>query len=249
MKGLIYKEWKQNRLLIAGIALLIPVMGFLAPYLFLQEVDLGYPTNGVKLSCISEAARGYWTAFMVLAFLAACFLHGLVFRGDDRKIWAVFTASTPSGVRGYLCVKYGLSLLLCLTALGTGELTNLILCIIEPAWSSYAFLLLKLTCCLVFMQALDMPFTVRFGVRNGSIIKTIAILVFALILAIAILTNPENIAGQLYELLFNEENADYVSNAARRIVELFPVIALAAFCISYFISCRLYMKGAEQYDK
>lgn len=248
MKGLIYKEWKQNRLLIAGIALLIPVMGFLAAHFFLHEVSTVYE-GSLSAPGIMRANEDTRKAFLVLAFLLASFLLGLIFRGDDRKIWALFTASTPSGVRGYLCVKYGLSLLLCLIALGTGEFTDLMLGVMEPAWISHASLLLNLACCLLFMQAVDLPFTVRFGVRNGSIIKTIAILVFALILAIAILTNPENIAGQLYELLFNEENADYVSNAAHRIVELFPVIALAAFCISYFISCRLYMKGAEQYDK
>jgi hypothetical protein len=232
MTGLVYKEWKQNRCFILSM-----ILCGVVPLCFLIEKDIFNDTNILR------------TFGMISAFLVAGGLQTMVLRGDDRKLWGYWITSTSDGYKGFLRVKYEMVFgmvvlfmfslqmfdeLFCAVAFDTGiteirELSNISVPLI------FAQLLLR---------AIDIPFTLRYGNKKGSLIKLIYSLVFTIIISAMIFTNFCNFSVILFETgekLFSGDNLSLVFG-------VFTVSVLVIYYLSYRISCRIYLKGVEQYD-
>ena len=121
MTGLAYKEFKQNRTLLLGVLTLPALIAFPLCVLFLREVGPGFGENAGNIPVMdmirNQQGTGVWMMFLVLAFMTAAMLQGLVFRGDDRKVFALWTAVSPDGIRGYLRTKYELIFVMVLLTL------------------------------------------------------------------------------------------------------------------------------------
>lgn len=240
MTGLIYKEFKQNKILLL-LTVLIPFIVFALP-LFLQfsmeETDSG---RNNQILFVLAALAGY---------IALAQIQSLTFKGDDTKIWGYFTASNPEGIKGYLYIKYmmilgmGLFFSFCM---GAAEMvSNAIYESIchEPFLSMNPLYIILFFVQLIFM-AIDIPFIVRFGVRMGSIIKIIGMIALVLIFSMVLVLSPDAVMNMFHfieAVLFSKDSGFILTS-------IFPYLSFVLFYLSYQISCAIYMKGVENCAK
>ena len=88
MKGLVYKEWKQNHMFILSM-----ILCAIAPFAIVQLLE----GERSAIVCIIG---------LIIGFLAAGALQMMVLNGDDRKLWSYWVSSTADGYRGFLRNKY-----------------------------------------------------------------------------------------------------------------------------------------------
>lgn len=244
MKGLAYKEWVQNRWYILSMILLglMPVlMMFLLRDVMSAEEIADDTTGFFKLRTIG----------VVIAFLASGLLESMVIiRSDDRKLWGYFISSTEEGYRGFIRVKYEMVYIMIVMAsmslMIADQITVLFLSDTRHiAADSTQNIIVVLTVLQLLMRAVDFPFIIRFGEKRGNIIKLIMLLSLFIIVIILLMTDAGGINVKLYDAvssLITEKNALLAVSSA-------GLAVLAVYYLSYRISCRLYLKGVEEYVK
>lgn len=243
MTGLIYKEWKQNQLFILAMMLCGA-----APYLLICMYDMSY--NEEHFLSDPKGLNSILTLGLIGAFLAAGALQMLVLRGDDRKLWSYWISASPDGYRGFLRIKYEMIFgMIVLFNTSLAEFDMLFCAVMADIKIEGIASLGNIAMPLIFVQialrAVDIPFTIRFGSKKGSLIKLIGLLVFSILLLVVILTNAGGASVRIFE--FGEKILK--GEAAGFTVGILAVSSLVLYDLSYRISCRLYLKGAEQYDR
>ncbi len=236
MTGLVYKEWKHNRFFI----LLMIACGLLPFIMILYNRDI--VTN-------TEEMYNFRIICTVIAFLVAGGIQTMVLMGDDRKIWGYWITATPEGYRGFIRVKYEMvfaMIVLFITSLQTFD-RLFSAAAADKGWEltgSISSVAVPLAFLQMILRATDIPFALRYGNKKGGITKLIYSIAFVIIISVLILTNAGNFSVILYESgekLFTEDNILLA-------LGIVCMIALTAYYISYRISCRVYLKGVEQYD-
>ncbi|MBQ9899455.1 MAG: ABC-2 transporter permease [Ruminococcus sp.] len=237
MTGLVYKEWKQNRFFI----LMMIACGLLPFVMILYNREI--VTN-------AEEMGNFRTICTVIAFLAAGGIQTMVLNGDDRKIWGYWITAAPEGYRGFIRVKYEMVFAMIVLFVTSLRMFDELFCAAaaDKGWEltgSMSTFAIPLAFLQMLLRATDIPFTLRYGNKKGGIIKLIFSVLFVIIISVLVLTNAGNIDVILFETgekLFTEDNLSLA-------LGILCVIAPAAYYISYRISCRVYLKGVEQYDK
>ena len=94
----------------------------------------------------------------------------------------------------------------------------------------------------LLVWAVEIPFTVYFGSKNGGMIKMIMFYIIILgILIYGLYGKRELSFDGLFRLLLS----DAISIGAYVLMTAFEIGAAVLYLLSYRISCRLYLKGAE----
>lgn len=246
MKGLLYKEFRQNAFYIALTAI-TPFLVFLFPMFVLSE-DFSVVNAAVKLANANNGRD--LLIFAVLGFAAVGELQSLVFCGDDTKKWAYFIISSPEGIKGFLYTKYmlvlGMSGIFLAGMWFVGGIYGTVLYLgADMEAPSLAEFLVVFVYLQIFLRAIDIPFIVRYGLKQSGIIKLIAFVCMVLLFAVLIMANPEAILF-VADRLADGRDADRISGY---LFGLVPWAAIGAYVVSYKISCRLYRKGVMHYDK
>ena len=247
MTGLLYKEFRQNRfmlLICTGISL----------------VMLMLPINALSEDLGGEDSRDVYMMVMKLGFSLVIFFVGSVmqstfFRSDEIKKWAYFAASTPKTVEGTLWTKYTAVFMITGIAYIYCFVVDCVFCIFAEN-SSVISLVVLLIYMQMFLRAIEIPFWVRFGTNRGSIIKAAFVLVimFAFILYalfgdLSILSSAdESLGDKIVDALVKFMEGD-VPDWVFLVQGIFPFIAAALYYYSYKISCKLYLKGVEEFYK
>lgn len=252
--GLLYKELKQNRLVFILTAA-APILLTAFPFCFSA---IGVITGGTSVEEMFETTTNVYIRALMCAtglFVAAGLMSEL-FSGDDRKLWAYFIVSTPGGVKGFLYRKYVVTLMLNLIYMISGILAEHLLMTVnyfvtgkelttsmQPFYLSGVFVLMAIS-------TLDIPFMVRYGSKKGSIVKMIVMLLIctAAIAAFNLLSEDikERLVNALVSFFNGGENNMLVLTM---ILSFFPYITFAAYLLSYRITCGVFMKGVNEYDK
>lgn len=244
MKGYLYKEFKQNRLFLALTALLAVCVVFLPIILFMAEEKTMTREAFIVFAQTGIVFRVFCSMF---GLMSAAAIQSLTLKGDDKKIWGYFVASNPKGIRGFIFTKYGFMLALSVIyfALCAGcdlvfvLMTRLIGGVSVPFMAEiYLYLFFSQ----LFICALDVPFTIRFGEKRGSYIKIIIMIVLLIIFIIVLLINPIAVEDIINNFFSNGEMPPFMDR-------ILPIGSVIAFLLSAFISSKLYMKGVEQYYK
>lgn len=240
MTGLIYKEYKQNKLLLISVVF-IPFMVYMIPFFLMF---------GMAETDNSENDQILFTLTVFVGYIALAVIQSLTFKGDDTKKWGYFIASNPEGIKGYLYTKY-------MMVLGMGLFFSFFMAVAEMVGeaiyeSVYHSSLLSMNSLymilflvqLIFL-AIDIPFIVRFGVKMGSIIKTVVVILLVLIFTVAFVISPDAVVNTFYSIgtVFSGEGSGLVFTS------IFPYLSFVLFYLSYKISCMIYMKGVENYAK
>lgn len=234
MTGLVYKEWKQNRLLILSMIL----CGF-APLIVLLLM------RG-EIKDIGEAPIRI--GGLIAGFLAAGALQMLVLRGDDRKLWGYWITATPDGYKGFLRVKYEMIFAMIVLFLFTLQCVDRGYCAAAADMgmteigeiSGIAVLLCFVQ---ILLRAIDIPFVYRFGSKKGSFVKLICLIVLTIILLALLILNTER-----FDTIIDTCKKVVSGQNSSLILSIGLVVCLALYYFSYRTTCRLYLKGVEQYD-
>lgn len=250
--GFFYKELRQNRQGILLVVLLPAALQVLIT-LMLLFVELTSPeslSNGVIAILTNSLVRCIGAA--IAAFCVSGMLTG-VFLGDDKKLWGYFVVSTPAGIRGAMYSKYLLLALMNVLYLAAWYVTDCCLATLRYfAVGEEAPSLLGLYVAVFFLllslSALDIPFIVRYGAKRGSIIKLIYMLSLAILFTVIFaMVLPETIRDRLIQKAIDLYHGQ-VSTGMMLAVGLYPWGALTAYCLSYKLSCKLFLKGVNRYD-
>ena len=229
MTGLVYKEWKQNRLLFLSM-----ILCGSAPLIVLLLM------RG-EIKDIGEAPIRI--GGMIAGFLAAGALQIMVLRGDDRKLWGYWITATPDGYKGFLRVKYEMIFAMIVLFLFTLQCVDRGYCAVAADMgktdiaevSGIAVLLCFVQ---ILLRAIDIPFVYRFGSKKGSFVKLTYLIMLTIFLLALFILNKDRFDSIIEVFKTNSSLMLSVS----------LVLCLALYYLSYRITCRLYLKGVEQYD-
>ncbi|MCM1487575.1 MAG: ABC-2 transporter permease, partial [Firmicutes bacterium] len=250
--GLLYKELKQNKAVLI-FAAVTPLLLTAFPFCF-SAIDA--IMGNVGADEVFETATNIFVRMLMYAVgvFIVCALMSEVFKGDDKNLWAYFIASAPCGVKGFLYNKYVITLLVNIIYMVSGVFADNLLATVNyfvtgkeltmgasSLYVSGVFLLMA-------VSAPDIPFTVRYGSRKGSIIKMIImLLLYALGTAIFFML-PYDVGAKLVETVLSALSGE-AGNVLMLILAVFQYIAIAMFLCSYKISCKVFMKGVNECDK
>ncbi len=247
MTGLLYKEFTQNRfgLLITALTPFICSLLFIAMHIFATvAIDEGFDDEGL-------IPMNFMTIIMAL-FVVSNYIAN-IFKGDDKKLWAYFVTSSPDGIKGFLYNKF--LLIFASSGLFTASLffeqtfiqTYFKLVWDETVKANIGFAVASFFI-LLFLNAVDIPFMIRFGSKRGGTIKLTLMMLVATAGVIGFGFLPEKAGMWLMDTAKSLYNGK-ADGTVMLVVSVMPYLALGAFLLSYKISCKLFMKGVAEYDK
>lgn len=247
MTGLIYKEYKQNRILLLLTAA-AAFAGIILPITLTAQI-MGTGIKEILLRQEEQLINGIKLISLLVAYLASGFMQGLIFRSDNRRIYSEFIASTPDGIKGYMRIKYELTFMMSMLMLISCNIFDNLLALISQITTGDCYSCSGVVMILFYVQlllrSLEIPFTVRFGIKQGSIIKSIIMIVLMLILTVVVLTDPSGIMTHIADCIAGNDEI-LITGTPKLLIGIFPVVSFMSFCLSYKVSCRLYMKGAQR---
>ena len=234
MTGLVYKEWKQNRWFILSM---IPCsFAPLLALLLLREQITSVDNIALRIGGL------------IAGFLAAGALQLLVLRGDDRKLWGYWITATADGYKGFLRVKYEMIFGMIVLFLFSLQFVDMGYCAVAADMGmtdagSISDIALLLGFVQILVRATDIPFTYRFGSKKGGFIKLICTVTLAILLCVVLILNVDNM-----DKIMDMGKTIFIEHTSSLILSLGLVVCLGLYYLSYRITCKLYLKGVEQYD-
>lgn len=245
MKGYFYKEWKQNEKnllwmvnISVGLVFLPILTAMLVEKNISREAFLYFTKEGLIFRELL-AAFGYCG---VLALQEWSFM-----RDDDMRAWGFFVASNPKGVRGCILAKYVYVAFsgICFFVLSTGfdylftQICNAVSGAGLAQRTEYFWMLFL---SLLFVNALEMPCVIRFGLKKGTYVKLGVMLGVMILLTVVFLGNPMGIIDAIFSFFVDKEIPFSMKWGM-------PIVSVSAYILSYLLSCKLYMKGVfEHYN-
>lgn len=242
MAGLLYRELVLNKNNLLGMALGImgiSVMMFL-PLIFSDDAYIEPSVATALLSVFIFIA-----VFLMLGMMTAS-----IFAADESKKWAYFITSTPLTDVSQIKEKYLFTLLLYIALLVWCDFSAVLLAALGG--SANVMIAFVMMCAMLVTNAIEFPFIVRFGSKAGSNIKTALILLIMLIAFEYMFFGDLSIFGsfdKFWEFFERLSDTTLMSDIALVILAVFPYISIGLYFLSYKISCKLYLKGAEEYER
>lgn len=249
MTGLLYKECRQNRwFLLLTVAIAFLVMFF--PIVFMMTGE--NIAVGEAFREVGSGKSALRTVFIVIGLMFIGAMQGMTLMGDDTKSWALFVASNPQGIKGYLYNKYllifAMSGLLLVSEIVADYLFGTIAyCLNRQEVGVMSDTFIFLFYVQIFLRAIELPFFVRFGIKKGNLIKTITLITLVVAFFVLLLLNPGGMVENIFDAIYSFKN-NQSTDMLVLLVGMFPVVSMVAYYLSYRLSCRFYMKGVEQYD-
>lgn len=233
MKGFLYKDWVMSKVSIIIIAILTVVSAVIEVFFECANKDP------------NAAVVGY--AIVVIVFFYIGMLDTGLFSFDEKRLWQSFAASSPQSFKAQAQAKYLLVLAVNLFPVFVFLIADLIASLItgEP-FGSVTYIAFVMFSFQIFASAVEIPFFIRFGSKNGANIKFAIIGVLFLAVGIYLLFGDISflLDGNFKEFIINFLEKGGTVWA----VALLPYVSLSLYCLSYKISAVLYRKGAECYD-
>lgn len=241
MKGLLYKDLIVQKVNLICIGIVI----FLLPMPLWIMANDEYQDEG--LAAMLMCSGTYCIIFFIIGmFQSAMFEH------DETKKWSGYITSSPIATEGQVASKYLMSLIISIIALFWCYIVGIICETIFEGMTSPFSLCVGLFYFQLFMRAVEFPFVARFGCKSGAAIKgavfvliILAAAVYGLFGDISFIGSFDSVMDKLISIL----SGDGISSYAMLILSLLPFICIALYYASYRISCRLYLKGIESYEK
>lgn len=243
MYGLIYKNFLVNKkviLLHMGIFIFMYVLSVV-------PVITGDETTASLMSMVESFVSiiSVLSSFMIIGSLETA-----IFEPDERKKWSYFISCTEGGYKAETGAKYLTIYIISTTAL---VLSMIIISVIsdfsgtEPIYIVVIFTYMFQ----LFLRAVEVPFIIRFGMKAGNNIKGIIFMIGFVAVTIYFLFGDLSIFGSVDEL-WGKFFALFDAKLSPTIVIGFSVsglLIILLYYLSYEISCRLSMKGVDNYDR
>ncbi|MCM1048634.1 MAG: ABC-2 transporter permease [Clostridiales bacterium] len=249
--GLLYKELAQNGMLLILTAF-VPLLLTALPFCF---TAVGVITGSQSVEYMFEIAANEFIR-MIMVLIGLFVVSGMmseVFRGDDRKSWAYFVASAPQGIKGYIYNKYVVMLMINLIYMTAGIFADNLFSTVyyfatgEEITTTMLYLYLAGVFLIMFMSAFDIPLTVHYGMKKGSLLKVTAMLIVCTAAVFGFVMLPNNIKEKVIACVVSV--LDGKANGALLLtLGICPYICFGAFLYSYRLACKAFMKGVDEYE-
>ncbi len=241
MLGLIYKEFylgRKNLLAIFGTELFF-------------SISIVFPTFINKSNDMSAVVNFMGFAGVVLMFLIMMMFVPSIFDSDEHKKWAYFICSSPEGCRGQVASKYLFTVILYLIVFVWIHIISSIQTALTdaPNFSKIGHYIFWI---LIIIHSIEFPFIARFGTKLGNSVRSVMFMMLVnILLIISGFADIEAVRSPGALLSFvNNLLVEYKSGSLTSTVRaVLPFAAIPCYLISYRISCALYIKGSENYDK
>ena len=212
--------------------------------------------NGVATEFLNAESMTYAIMPMlayICIFVVISVVQAGIFTHDERKVWSAYITASPMGGNGQVLSKYYMTLLLAFAGVVWGFICDNICTLISGIQGSAASIYITIFFIQITLRAVEMPFIIRFGEKHGRTYKILIISVIAFVGVVYLLFGrlPENMSvNSFFEFIIRfSKNEAAVSTTMLGVAALFPYAALLLYYGSYKISCRLYQKGVNNYDK
>lgn len=243
MSGLLYKNWRQmfgNVMVILVTQVVCSITNILFAF---------FSSSGGEMSNDDAAFMLFVSAFLSFAIFFLIYLtysDGL-FAKDEKHSVTNFVISAPTGLSGQIRSKYYFVFAEYVAILFIQFITDVIVCgIVNDSAVSASLLLMVIFSIILILTAVEIPFIVRFGSSHGIQVKGAVMAVIVLIIAIYFLFGDISIFDEPDILAaLQEKLTDAVTLGTTAII---CGGAIPLFYLSYRISVKLYMKGAENYE-
>jgi hypothetical protein len=236
MWGLIYKDFcvcKKNIVMSAISTLMVSILFVIVSnFLFdlISETD-----DNVYFAIILLQVTGYLCIFLSWIDIVNTFIAV-----DERTVWVNFVSSsvTPKvQIQSKYCEGIIIAILLCSWCI----LADSISVAIFPENSSLSSFAMVFMFTLIIVWSLEIPFTVAFGSKYGGYVKmAIFLLIFATVIIYTLYFDTDALFSKFEQLITSQDGTLMLTFNA-----IYPYVACILYWISYRVSCRLYLKGAE----
>jgi len=244
MTGLLYKLIRTNWLKI----LLFFLGSLFYPFMF----ALIFRSGDMRDDLPNGTSIVLWGFMAFMVFLIGGICEDSIFNDDERKKWAYFVASTPTGIKGQIGAKYLFTL--CYSML---TVTALILCcgfardgnaeLADGSVIFTGFFYIQLA-----IRAVEFPLMARFGSKIGKSTKIILVGIAAFIFFAYMLFGDTSAFADL-DTFFDRLLAALADpDKTKRMMLWFSIITLAIiplYYLSYRLAAKWYLKGVESYAK
>lgn len=250
--GFLYKELRQNKKSIFAVIILpFFILIFLTVCISIASLNEENGGGGwIVETLTSDVIR---IVSIALGFFSVAGLLMSVFHGDDKKLWAYFIASAPMGVKKFLYTKYVLSFAMCGLYFVSSYVAETLVATIR--WFALGEELISFTSIsvilffvLILQNSFAIPMMLRFGEKKGSIVNLIIILCLAIVAVVVLSFIPREIQDKVFEWLAGFMTGDH-SDLTMLLLGIFPAFSVGAYILSYKVSCKIFMKGVNEYDK
>lgn len=184
--------------------------------------------------------------YLLMFLLSMSMLTNDYFKIDEKTSTALFLCATPKSVKAQVAGKYFFILIIGLFVLAANFVTDIIVTAITLGGTSSLTALLMLFCMELTVNAVEIPFVIRFGSGKGAAIKgavfggiMIALIIYGLFGDISFFLGSDPI-GAFMEYM----NGD----GPMWTMAITPYASVAAYYLSYLVSVKLWRKGAECYE-
>lgn len=242
MAGLLYKELiinKKNILVICGACL------FLSFYLF---IPISLENNDIAWSIYKLGMM----ALCVLFFLITGSLQQGIFSADENQKWSSYIVSTPVSIKGQVLSKYYFSLLISIATLIFCAFFYGINAVIQGMDSGVMSIAVMMFILQTFMRAVEFPFLIRFGSKTGNNYRLVVFFCAFFIIFVYLLFGDLSVFGTFdgfMNWITKLISGQTFSDAVLVVIAVIPFATGILYYFSYRLSCRLYMKGVQNYDK
>ena len=245
MTGLLYRELKLNWVKMIGFAFGMMIYPVLFTVIFATDSgEMDIMTGRLSILMFGMAA--------FIAFLVGGVFQDAMFKDDERKKWAYYITSTPTGIKGYMGAKYIIALFWSMLTVTLLVLCNSIaadanLEIVDATAVYTAFFCIQL-----FLRAVEFPLMARFGGKTGKTVKIVILVALAMAGVVYFLFGDTSVFADMDS--FWEKVISAVEDpASMKKFSLAASIIMAAVLPLYYLSYRLsvkwYLKGAENYAR
>lgn len=257
MQGTVYKELVQNRFfLLCG--LFLPPLVYIAVILIgliLHFGETGFSWEGFFSEFLADGAM-FPSKLLILLFsyIGMRLLSASVFSQDESKRKSLLMAAVPDGTARQIYGKYVILFmayaLFFVSAGFTDSFMNwIVFCLTGKTTPSMLNLLALILFAQLFLRSIEIPFYVRYSARTGKYVLIILMILIMLAMLFVMLYVPSfgnilTVIWDWYNRLLNGELAE----ESVFLISVFPPVSIAAYLISYRISCKLWLKGVANYE-
>lgn len=250
-KGNLYKELKQNRILIITM-LLLPFAVVLFSLLAVSLSD-----EETFAESLAGEGRMIYYIWLIMSVILASGLISNIFMNESKKLVGYFIIASPNGIKSHILHKYFMSIILTsaftASTFVAGEIYKAVYYSVtntEAKSLSFAFIMMFLV--ILITAAFDVPFIVRFGVKKGSILKITAMIALAIILVLLFSYVPEKITDSIMDKLvgfFKKIMTKDIKELKSDAMIITPVVCAVLYVLSYKVSCALFKKGISSFSE
>lgn len=250
MQGFLYYHFRILRTSIMFFCI------FCLPITILIPIGRALLWNSIELENITEYDFPCMTAYMLI-MIFSYFFQGLLNKTDQLRLPVYFAIASSAGVNGYLKAKYTACFLLGFIAMNICIVTDLIASTIidvRTALVPTSFTALCTTAFLatLLLNAIEIPFIVRFGYKKGIILKATFFLLLLISIGMYFLFGDISMFGSMED--FIQFLIDIISGKRGGTVlialsALSPIVIGMLYILSYKLSCKLFLKGVEQLEE